>query len=101
MFLDGLERLSAFADSGLFREHEVLPYLGYWITDMSALKGLAEDRRWRLSLLAYIQYYRFSGVQRLFSRLGKDITVGGAAWKSLSQVDPELAKKLEVACQNA
>jgi hypothetical protein len=99
MFLDGLERLSAFSDAGLFREYEVLPYLGYWIQDLSSVGGSVEDQRWRLSLLAYIQFYRFSGVQRLFQRLGKDITMNGAVWKSLSQADPQLARKLESVCK--
>jgi hypothetical protein len=99
IFLDGLERLSAFSDAGLFQEDEVLPYLSYWIQDLSSVGGSVADRCWRLSLLAYIQFYRFSGVQRLFERLGKDIAVGGAIWKSLSQADPELAKKLEGVCR--
>jgi hypothetical protein len=99
--LDGLERLSAFADSGLFRETELSPYLSYWVGDISSSEGLVHDRRWRLSLLAYFHFYRFLGVQRLFARLGKDITIAGPVWQSLREADSDLATKLEQACQDA
>jgi hypothetical protein len=97
-FFDGLARLANFSQAGLFEPAELLPYLQYWLEDMVAATGSQEDLRWRLALLAYVQFYRFYPVQALFRQLGVDITVKGSVWAALAPADNELARRLEDAC---
>ena len=94
-FLDGLERLHAFSESGLYDTNELTPYLRYWVRDMTRTDGSAEDARWRLALLTYVHFYEFTGVQRLLGALAVDVRVGGPLWRALSLRDPDLARSLE------
>lgn len=96
-FLDGLERLDSFAESGLFERNELLPYLCYWLQNVTRNDGPTEDRRWRLTFFAYVQFYRFPGVQRLFRATVGDISVRGPVWTRLRDADPALAGALESA----
>jgi len=100
-FLNGLERLNAFVESGLFSAQELEPYVRYWFRDMTSSNEPIEDIKWRLALLAYIQFYDFVGVQRLFKNFVGDISVGGSTWQTLHKFDPILASKLEKVCNSA
>jgi len=71
--LDGLERFSSFLDSRLIEVQGLKPYLSYWIDDIAAPTQDLDDAAWTFGLLAYIHYYGFSGVQRLFKAFGHDI----------------------------
>ena len=94
-FLNGLERLNAFVESGLFNAQELEPYMRYWFRDMTSSNEPIEDIKWRLALLAYIQFYDFVGVQHLFKNFAHDISVGGSTWQTLRKFDPILASQLE------
>jgi hypothetical protein len=79
--LDGLERFESFAQSKLVTVEILRPYLGYWIDDIAAEAKDTDDAAWCACLLAYVQFYRFEGVQRLFARFGYDISVGGEIYR--------------------
>jgi hypothetical protein len=79
--LDGLERFDSFLQSKLVTVKALRPYLEYWIDDIAADAGDADDAAWNACLLAYIQIYRFRGVQRLFDEFGYDIRVGGKIYE--------------------
>lgn len=100
VFFDELTRLASFAQAELFEDHELLPYLDYWLKDITSDSGPHEDLRWRLALFCYIQFYRFRAVQAFFKRLNYDISVRGPIWNRLRSADTELAEKLERACRS-
>ena len=71
--LDGLERFEHFIEAGLVTPEEFRPYLGYW-TNLMRAPGIAAGNTeasvdWRTSLSRYMEYYEYSGVQRLIQRL--------------------------------
>ena len=99
VFLDGLERFSAYVRTGLIEAKDLRPYLGYWIDDIAADTEDANDAEWTALLLAYIHYYGFTGTQELFRAFGHDIRPEGAifrrALRSVRVIDPnDLARLL-------
>ena len=82
-FLDRLERFAGFVDSGLVTPHDLRPYLGYWIADIANDNCDALDAAWTCCFMAYVQYYEYEGVQKLFKAYEFDITVGGARFGAL------------------
>jgi hypothetical protein len=95
-FLDGLERFASHVESGLLAPPDLDPYLGYWIDDIARPTKDKLDGEWTCSLLAYIAYYRYTGVQALFREFDHDITPQGGLFAGfLQQVeDKERAKAL-------
>jgi len=88
--LDYLERFGNFVRSGLVSKEEFEPYLTYWLQSMAANEGSKEDRAWRLALLTYISFYRYSGVWHLFKVYGMAIEPDGATYLALkNSVDNE------------
>lgn len=77
-FLDGLERFASHVENGLLAPRDLRPYLGYWIDDIARPTNDAADGEWACSLLAYIAFYRYTGVRALFQAFGHDITPEGA-----------------------
>jgi hypothetical protein len=88
--LDAFERFSGFLESGIVEVGDLRPYLRYWMDDVASTKASADDLRWTVALLAYIEFYRFTGTQHLFREFGYDISVGGPIWSELKR-SPELA----------
>ena len=81
--LDHLERFDNFVRSGLVSKEEFEPYLIYWLQSMTANEGSKEDRAWRLTLLTYISFYRYSGVKHLFKVYGMAVEPGGATYEAI------------------
>ena len=72
-FLDAFERFEHFIQSGLVNPDEFKPYLIYWIEIMGDNKSKRKPPEFYKSLWSYIDFYSFTGVQKLFSRYGFDI----------------------------
>lgn len=72
-FLDGLERFASYVSSGLIEVSDLRAYLTYWIDDIHAPAENADDAAWSAAILAYIEFYRFRGVQALFLAFERDI----------------------------
>ena len=64
--LDGLERFGNHISTKLIRIENIIPYIGYWLDDIHSEAENKADAAWTAALLTYIDFYRFSGVQRLF-----------------------------------
>lgn len=78
-FLRRFERFSSFIKSELVSPDEFKPYLIYWVDSIASSDNESDARKdaaWRLSLLTYINYYKYSGVQYLFNLYGKNIEPG-------------------------
>jgi hypothetical protein len=92
-FLDGLERLSNYVQSGLVDGSALKPYIGYWIDDIHAATSDPDDAAWAATLLTYIDFYRFKGVQWLFSHLDRSIGCDSVAYRGFlrSMEDQKLA----------
>lgn len=75
------ERLATFIDADLVPIDDLSPYLQYWARALRVTNK--EDVEWKAVLLAYIHFYGFSGVQRMFSKLGCDIGVRGPIFQEL------------------
>jgi hypothetical protein len=71
--LDGLERFSSYLEAGLLSKDDLEPYLGYWIRDIASDGEDATEKLWTAMLFVYIDFYDFSGVQKLFRLYGSDI----------------------------
>jgi len=83
--LDHLERFGNFVRSGLVSKEEFEPYLIYWLQSMTASEGSKDDRAWRLALLTYISFYRYSGVKHLFKVYGMAVEPGGATYEAIKK----------------
>ena len=72
-FFDYLEKFDHFIESGLVNAIEFKPYLRYWLN----LIGNENSGRKRpiviKAIWKYIDYYGYTGVQKLFCRYGYDI----------------------------
>lgn len=89
-FLTRLDRFATFIQSGLISLEELKPFLNYWIDAMTQNEH-AEDATWRFTLLSYIHFYNYSGVQFLLERFGKDISPASKIYKDLaSSVDDKI-----------
>jgi hypothetical protein len=75
-FLDGLETFAGYISTGLVRAQDLQPYLGYWIKDIVSKTPDREEDAWTCSLLSYIAFYRYEGVQALFHAFRCDIHHG-------------------------
>jgi hypothetical protein len=95
-FLDGLERFSSYVVTGLIDRADLAPYLSYWIEDIHAATNDPEDAAWCATLLTYIAFYRFTGVQSLFAAFDRAIDPASAAYQGfLKQMsDQALARRL-------
>ena len=72
-FFDALERFEHFIESGLVTHGEFRPYLVYWIEIVGDKDNDAKPPEVRNSLWRYIDFYGYSGIQKLFRRYGYDI----------------------------
>ena len=95
--LDGLERFGNCLQTKLVRVETMKPYIGYWVDDIHSDAENAADAAWTAALLTYIDYYRFRGVQDLFTAFGKPIGRPSEAYlRSLAKMkDRDLAARLE------
>ena len=73
-FLDGLERFSSYVQTGLISVSQLRPYLEYWIDDIHEIAKDDDDAAWPAALLAYIEFYRFRGVQLRSARSTEALT---------------------------
>lgn len=89
--LTRLDRLETFIDAGLIDKKELEPFIAYWIHRISSENVPETDATWRCALLAYIDYYRYSGVQRLFERFGRDLQADGEIFKAVMARVPDKA----------
>lgn len=99
-FLDRLGALEGFISGGLISAEELHPYLEYWIKDIASDQAPPEDLEWTLALFAYIDFYDFTGVTRLFDHYKIDIRPGHERWNVIEQKvkDRELVARLRRAC---
>jgi len=98
-FLDGLERLASYVETGLTEVRSLRPYIGYWIDDISSPTENADDAAWCAALLTYISFYRFDGVLNLFDAFGKGIRPSSSTYRSFLErmEDQRLASQLAAA----
>jgi hypothetical protein len=101
-FLDGLERLSSYVQTGLVDVADLRPYLNYWVNDIHAPARDGEDAAWAAAFLTYIHFYKFAGVQWLFRAFGKSIDPAEAAYRGFlaGMDDQALADQLNDAAGN-
>ncbi|MEP7375907.1 MAG: hypothetical protein ABI675_21100 [Chitinophagaceae bacterium] len=95
-FLDGLERFSYYVETGLVKAEGLRPYLEYWIDDIHSPAKDEEDAAWSAALLTYIQFYKFTGVQKLFAAFNKPIDPAQKVYTGFlrKMKDQELAKQI-------
>lgn len=95
-FLTRLDRFETFIASGLIRAEELRPFIFYWIDALTSTEGPDDDAIWRCTLLTYIEYYKYTGVNSLFDRFGRSIDIEGKNYQSILEKVPErtLAKRL-------
>ncbi|HEX6648794.1 MAG TPA: hypothetical protein VF075_04630 [Pyrinomonadaceae bacterium] len=93
--LTRLDRFATFIDSGLISARELKPFIIYWVNAITE-NNHPEDTAWRFTLLAYINFYGYSGVKNLLRSYGKDISVNGPIWRVLknSLQDKDLPDRL-------
>jgi len=84
VFLDYLQRFGNFIEAKLVSPNELRPYLIYWLESI-AYGDSPEDINWRCALLGYINYYKFSGVVRLFQVYGIDISPEGEIFRDIKE----------------
>ena len=99
--LTRLDRLETFVDAGLIHAGDLRPFIAYWIDALTALDTEDEDGTWLVTLLTYIDYYKYTGVNRLFARYGKNIDANGQTYRALLKnvPDKELARRLAASVQ--
>lgn len=88
-FLDYLERFATFIESGLVSSKEFRPYLIYWMDSIAGIEDVDVDEgdvEWKCALLAYINFYRYSGVKFLFKEYGWDIDFDGETYVRLKEL---------------
>jgi hypothetical protein len=103
VFLDYLQRFSSFVESDLLTIDELRPYIGYWIEDIASKDGSGSELAWRCTLMTYIDFYRFRGVQKLFRSFGMPIEPDSKLFRSLikdlKRIDVDLNNALDEAIQ--
>lgn len=94
--LTRLDRLETFIDADLIRADELRPFIYYWIDALTTLDGTDDDATWRFTLLTYIDFYKYTGVNHLFTRFGKNIDADGDIYRTISASvpDKELTRRL-------
>ena len=95
--LTRLDRLETFIDAGLISEDDLKPFIYYWVKTMTKVNGAGHNATWRLTLLTYIDYYEFTGVQSLFDRYEKNIEPKGDIYQAIKNKveNKDLARILE------
>jgi hypothetical protein len=93
--LDGMERFGNCLSTKLVRLESMQPYIGYWLDRISD-KDNRSNAVWKATLLTYIDFYGFHGVQKLFKAAGKPIDPSSEAYRtSLARMEDQgLAAKL-------
>jgi len=81
-FLDGLETFSKYVESDLCEVEALRPFLGYWIAVMQSPETGNAECAWKASLLSYIHFYRYEGVNALFTAFGYDIKPSSGTYRS-------------------
>jgi len=76
-FFDGIETFASYIRTGLVAPSDLRPYLGYWIDDIASQTDDPDDDLWTCSILSYIEFYGYKGIQDLFGAYGKNIRPGG------------------------
>jgi hypothetical protein len=66
-FLTELEMLNSYVEADLIKDHDILPFLGYWIRAMKGQGGY-ERPGFPESLSKYLKIYGYQGVIDLLSR---------------------------------
>jgi hypothetical protein len=74
--LDGLERVSSYLETRLVTKEDLEPYLGYWVNDIASDGEDQIEKQWTYVLFVYVDFYGFSGVQKLSKLFGADISFG-------------------------
>jgi hypothetical protein len=94
--LTRLDRLATFINADLIRENELRPFIFYWIDAMTSAAGPPQDATWRCTLLTYINFYDYSGVNELFKHYGRDISPNGKVYQQIKKTVPDqvLANRL-------
>jgi len=94
-FLDGLERFSSYVTTGLVSVRDLRPYLKYWMYEIPK-KGDDDENEWSCIFFAYVAFYDYTGVQRLFSAFGRDIAFGSPLFEDFLSTmrDKSLAERL-------
>ena len=68
-FLERVERINSFVDTRLVALRDIRPYLAYWAEDV-VLARAGDPKVDRLvQLRRYIRHYRYSGVEKLLTKL--------------------------------
>jgi hypothetical protein len=70
---DALERFEYFIQAGLVSRREFDPYLRYWVDLLGDRSGRRKPPAVLDALWAYIDFYSYSGVQKLLRRYGYDV----------------------------
>jgi hypothetical protein len=87
--LDGLERFASYIETRLVTREDLEPYLGYWIRDIASDGEDETEKRWTFLLFVYIEFYGFSGVQKLFRLNGVDVAFGSERFKQAQAQMPD------------
>jgi hypothetical protein len=91
-FMDGLERFGNYLTGRLVSVDDLKPYLGYWVTSIADTECDGDDALWSVFLLAYIEFYAFIGVQRLFADFGYNIQIDGPLVQTFVQNSSDLER---------
>jgi hypothetical protein len=99
VYLTRLDGFATFIKSGLITAEELGPFINYWVEVMTKNEQPAEDAAWRCTLLAYINFYEYTGVKYLLDCYGKDVSPGGPIFTQVrdSMQDKTLAERLTTA----
>lgn len=101
--LTRLDRLATFINADLIRENELRPFIFYWVDAMTSAAGPSQDAAWRCTLLTYINFYDYSGVNELFKYYGRDISPNGKVYQQIKNAVPDqvLADRLYRCAEDA
>jgi hypothetical protein len=95
-YLDGLERFGSYLSTGLVTVEDLRPYLGYWIDDLVSAALDSEDAAWAASVITYLHFYGYKGVNNLFLVFGYDIGPKSTIYQGFTKLmaDQSLADRL-------
>lgn len=95
-FLDGLDRFGNYLAGDLVTTEDLEPYLNYWLRDIASTQCSPDDALWTIFLWAYIDFYSFQGVSRLFTGFRYNISIDSEAANGLAErcSDPAAAQQL-------
>jgi len=78
-FLDGFDRFGNYLAGDLVIVEDLEPYLNYWLRDIASTQCSPDDALWTIFLWAYIDFYSFNGIARLFTDFGYNISIDSKA----------------------